>query len=99
MAALTTDRLLLRRPEVVDAADMLVFRGILEVQRFNSTPHTSGAQTVELILEIRRAYEERTSAVWAVTMPATGRVIGLCGFDAWNRHPSGIGGLHLARDL
>ena len=96
---LTTDRLLLRQPEADDAADVLVFRGDPEVQRFNSEPHSSEAQSIELIEEIRREYEERTGVCWAVTLVATGRVVGLFGISAWDRyHRRAEVGYDLARD-
>jgi [ribosomal protein S5]-alanine N-acetyltransferase len=96
---LTTDRLLLRQPNAEDAADVLVFRGDPEVQRFNSEPHTNRAQSVELIEELRREYEEGTGVVWAVAVVATGRVVGFFGFSAWDRyHRRAEVGYDLARD-
>lgn len=48
---LKTERLLLRRPETADAADVLAFRGDVYVQRFNSKPITSVGEAEQQILE------------------------------------------------
>jgi ribosomal-protein-alanine N-acetyltransferase len=96
---LCTDRLTLRQPEACDAADVLVFRGDPEVQRYNSEPHTTTEQSVELINEIRREHAEGVGMGWAATLTESGRVIGLVGFGSWDRfHRRAEVGYDLARD-
>ncbi|HEU5483495.1 MAG TPA: GNAT family N-acetyltransferase [Microlunatus sp.] len=97
---LRTDRLTLRQPELTDAEDVLVFRGDPEVQRFNSEPHTSVAESVDLIREIRREHTEGTGMGWVATLTTSGRAIGLVGFSGWDRfHRRAEVGYDLARDL
>ena len=50
---LVTDRIVLRELRKEDAADLLVFRGDAEEQRFNSEPLETLEQSVALIEEVR----------------------------------------------
>jgi ribosomal-protein-alanine N-acetyltransferase len=79
-----TERLVLREPTVADAADVLVFRGDPEVQRFNDQPLASldeSAAFVEYLLAESAAGLRRH---WALDLG--GSVIGLMGLHSWQRH-------------
>ncbi|WP_433607621.1 GNAT family N-acetyltransferase [Dactylosporangium sp. CA-139114] len=76
-----TARLVLREPAVTDAADVHVFRGDPEVQRFNDDPMRTLAETeafVEYLLAESAADLRRH---WALELG--GRVIGLMGLHSW----------------
>ena len=57
---LITDRIVLRQLRKEDAADLLVFRGDAEEQRFNSEPLQTLEQSVALIDEVRGDYAAQT---------------------------------------
>lgn len=97
---LVTDRLILREPQQADAADVLVFRSDPEAQRFNSEPLRSLDQSAELIEELLNAYAAQSAVPWAVTLRGSGRVVGLFGYNSWNRyHRRAEIGYDLARDV
>ena len=56
---LITDRIVLRELRQEDAADLLVFRGDAEEQRFNSEPLQTLEQSLALIEEVRGDYVPR----------------------------------------
>ena len=96
---LVTDRIILRDLRHEDAADLLVFRGDAEAQRFNSEPLETLEQTVALIDEVRAGYADQTAVPWALTLKSSGRVIGLFGYHNWDRyHRRADIGYDLARD-
>jgi len=96
--ALATARLTLRRLRASDAADVLVFRGDWEVQKFNG-PVFQDAQGVQtLIEELRDEYGARAGITWAVTLKDSDTVVGLFGLHHWNkRHRRAEAGYDLAR--
>jgi ribosomal-protein-alanine N-acetyltransferase len=97
---LTTARLVLRdlRPE--DAPDVFRFRSDAEEQYFNSEPLRAPAEALALIEELRADYAARRGIQWAVTLAGEGRVVGLMGFNAWERgHRRADLGYDLARPL
>ena len=97
---LTTDRMVLRELRNEDAADLLIFRGDVEAQRFNSEPLQTLEQSVALMDEVRGDYAAETGVPWAVTLKASGRVVGLFGYQNWARyHRRAEIGYDLARDL
>ena len=75
---LTTERVILRELQSSDAADVLVFRSDAEAQRFNSEPLLTLEQSTGLIDELLDAYAAQCAVPWAVTLRASGRVVGLC---------------------
>lgn len=85
---LRTARLVLRELVPSDAADLFVFAGDPEVQRFNAEPLASVEATRNYIIERRRRYLEQQAIVWGMADATTNRVIGSCGFGTyseWNR--------------
>src|SRR3954468_2320957 len=80
---LVTPRLTLRAPAVADAAQILVFRGDPEVQRFNDEPFRTVAECeafVEFLLAETAANLRRH---WAIEVD--GAVVGLIGLHSWQR--------------
>ena len=97
---LITDRIVLRELRKEDAADLLVFRGDAEEQRFNSEPLQTLEQSVALIDEVRGDYAAQTGLPWALTLKSSGRVVGLFGYHHWDHyHRRADIGYDLARDL
>jgi RimJ/RimL family protein N-acetyltransferase len=91
---LITDRIILRELRNGDAADLLVFRGDSEAQRFNSEPLQTLDQSVALIdegpLRLRRPDSRAVgvnpqvvwSGRWAVRVPQLESVRRILGVDA-----------------
>lgn len=77
---LQTERLILREPMLADADDVFHFRSDPEVQRYNSAPHATRADSLALI-ETLRAGDD---VVWASCLAQGGRVIGLVGFAGFD---------------
>ena len=97
---LITDRIILRELRKEDAADLLVFRGDAEEQRFNSEPLQTLEQSVALIEEVRGDYAAQRGLPWAVTLKSSGRVVGLFGYHHWDHHHRRTDiGYDLAREL
>jgi [ribosomal protein S5]-alanine N-acetyltransferase len=97
---LVTDRVMLRQLRSDDAADVLVFRSDPEAQRFNSEPLRTLEQSAALIDELLGAYANQSAVPWALTLRESGRVVGLCGYNCWNRyHRRAEIGYDLARDV
>ena len=97
---LITDRIILRELRNEDAADLLVFRGDPEEQRFNSEPLKTLEQSVALIEEVRGEYAAETAVPWALTLKSSGLVVGLFGYRNWDRfHRRADIGYDLARHL
>ena len=83
---LITDRIVLRELRQGDAADLLVFRGDAEEQRFNSEPLQTLEQSLALIEEVRGDYAAQTGLPWALTLKSSGRVVGLFGYHHWDHY-------------
>ena len=97
---LTTERVVLRELQRSDAEDVLVFRRDAEAQRFNSEPLLTLEQSTGLIDELLDAYAAQSAVPWAVTLRASGRVVGLFGYNSWDRHHRRAEiGYDLARDV
>ncbi|QGN32830.1 GNAT family N-acetyltransferase [Microlunatus sp. Gsoil 973] len=95
---LTNRRVVLREWKPEDAPELFVWRSDPEVQRFNSAPMREVAEAVDLIKELRAAYEAHLAIHWAVTL-GDHRAIGLFGFNAWERfHRRAEIGYDLRRD-
>lgn len=95
---LKTERLLLRRPETADAADVLAFRGDVYVQRFNSKPITSVGEAEQQILEAQAEYARHEGITWAVTLAGEDKVLGHFALHSWSRnHRRAEAGYDMAR--
>ncbi|WP_432842652.1 GNAT family N-acetyltransferase [Dactylosporangium sp. CA-092794] len=78
---ISTDRLVLREPTVADAADVLVFRGDAEVQRYNDDPLQSLAECEAFVEYLAAETAAGLRRHWALELD--GRVIGLMGLHSW----------------
>jgi ribosomal-protein-alanine N-acetyltransferase len=61
------------------------FRSDAEEQYFNSVPLREVAEALALIEELRADYAARRAIRWAVTLAGEGPVVGLMGFNTWER--------------
>lgn len=75
--ALTTERLVLRELLPSDAADVLVFRGDPEVQKYDDPPIQTVQQAADFIEEMRQACASQEQQSWAITRNGSDTVIGL----------------------
>lgn len=95
---LATARLTLRRLRRSDAADVLVFRGDWEVQKYNGPVFQDLEAVHSLIEELHAEYSARTGVTWAVTLKDSDTVLGLFGLHHWSkRHRRAEVGYDLAR--
>lgn len=83
---LTTERLTLRQIQSTDAADMLVFSGDPEVQKYNGPVYKSVAEVQELIDWYHGEYARQEGISWAVTLTNANKVIGMFGLHHWSKH-------------
>ena len=74
---LTTGRLILRELLPSDAADVLVFRGDPEVQKYDDPPIHTLQEAADFIEEMRQACAKQDQQIWAVTLKGSDTVIGL----------------------
>ena len=65
---LTTERLTLREVHLSDMADILVFRGDFEVQKYNGPVMHDAEEIQALIEEVRAEYAAEKGITWAVTL-------------------------------
>ncbi|GAA4257591.1 GNAT family N-acetyltransferase [Dactylosporangium darangshiense] len=91
-----TERLVLREPTVADAADVLLFRGDAEVQRYNDEPLRTVEES-EAFIEHLLAETADLRRHWALELHS--RVIGLMGLHSWQRwHRRAELGYDIARE-
>jgi [ribosomal protein S5]-alanine N-acetyltransferase len=74
---LTTNRLVLRELLLGDAADVLVFRGDPEVQKYDDPPIHTLQEAQDFIEEMHQASSNQDQQTWAVTLKGNNMVIGL----------------------
>lgn len=83
---LTTERLTLRQLQQSDAADVLVFRGDWEVQKYNGRVFQNVKEVQTLIEELHDEFRALTGVSWAVTLTDDGAVLGLFGLHHWSKY-------------
>jgi ribosomal-protein-alanine N-acetyltransferase len=83
---LTTERLVLRELLSTDAADVLIFRGDPEVQKYDDPPIHTLQEAIDFIEEMRQACAAQQQQIWAVTVQGNDTVIGLVSLQYWNHH-------------
>jgi ribosomal-protein-alanine N-acetyltransferase len=83
---LTTERLVLRELFPADAADVLIFRGDPEVQKYDDPPIHTLQEAADFIEEMRHACAAEQQQTWAVTLKGSDTVIGLVSLQYWNHH-------------
>ena len=95
---LTTERLVLRDLTDADAADVYVFWGDPEVQKYNAEPLRDVSQAHTFIAEMLAEYATRKQVMWAITKRDGGAVLGGVDLHDWNRtHHRAEVGYSLAR--
>ena len=83
---LHTPRLLLRELTPNDEQSVYAFRSDYEVTRLNiGAAYTSPLQAQLLIEGIRQEFEQQVAIRWGITRHDSAEVIGMCGFNYWNR--------------
>jgi ribosomal-protein-alanine N-acetyltransferase len=83
---LTTTRLVLRAFVPADAPDLFAFRSDAIEQKFNDAPLTDVSQVHTLIEWMNIGFAAQQQIQWAITLRAVNRVIGLFGFNSWDRY-------------
>lgn len=96
---LETERLSLREIVPADADDVFAFRSDPIAQKHNDPPHQNIAETRDMITWIADEYRQKLSLRWGVCLKEDERVIGLIGYNYWDRanRRSGLG-YDLARE-
>ncbi|MGI5239227.1 GNAT family N-acetyltransferase [Dactylosporangium sp. CA-139066] len=74
---------MLREPTVADAADVLVFRGDPDVQRYNDDPLRTVAEAEAFVEYLVAESAADLRRHWALELDGT--VIGLMGLHSWHR--------------
>jgi len=82
---LTTERLLLRKMKVSDAADMFEYSRLRNVTKYLTwNPHPNINYTEEYLRYISTRYATGDFYDWAVTLKENGKMIGTCGFTRFD---------------
>lgn len=96
---LCTPRLTLRAFKAADAPDLFAFRNDAYAQRFNDPPMTEPFEADALIQWMLDGFAAHQMIQWAVARREDDRVIGLFGFNYWDRGHNRAGiGYNLARE-
>jgi [ribosomal protein S5]-alanine N-acetyltransferase len=95
-----TDRLLLRKVNTDDAADMLVYLSDEKVvQHMGLVPFETTEEALDEINWYNSIYEEGTGIRWGITLKDEGKVIGSCGFlNRAPKHHRAEVGFELSKD-
>ena len=83
---LITERLVLRELRLADAADLLVFRGDWEVQKYNGPVLQTIEEAQSDIRAAHTEYNKHEGISWAVTFKGTDTVLGSFAFHHWSHH-------------
>jgi len=84
---LETERLRLREITPGDAPAIFAIRGDYAVTRLNIGPaYRFMSEAERLIAAIAEAYRNQTELRWGITCKPDDTVIGMCGFNYWDRH-------------
>jgi ribosomal-protein-alanine N-acetyltransferase len=83
---LETERLILRRPEISDASDVLVFRGDPIVQRFDDPIIHTVQEAQAFINELLEEFRTQSGISWVMELKETRIVIGAFGLHHWNQY-------------
>lgn len=95
---LITERLVLRNLRLADAADLLVFRGDWEVQKYNGPVLQTVEEAQRDIKAAHAEYDNQEGINWAVTFKDADKVLGSFAFHYWSqRHRRAEVGYDLAR--
>jgi ribosomal-protein-alanine N-acetyltransferase len=94
LPTLETERLLLRRLTLDDAADVFAYaRDPLVAQYTSWEPHRSLQDSLDFLRGAVAAYERQEAYPWGMVHKADGVLIGTCGYLEWSRphHKAEIG--------
>ena len=83
---LETKRLKLRKPDISDAGDVLVFRGDIIVQKYDDPIIHTIQEAVTFINELLDEYRTQEGISWAVELKDRKIVIGCFGLHHWNQY-------------
>lgn len=89
-----TDRLRLREITLADDDAIFAIRGDYEVTRYNiGAPYTDLERARQLIRDMTHQYAEKQDLRWGITLKPDEPVIGMIGFNYWNRtdHRGSVG--------
>jgi [ribosomal protein S5]-alanine N-acetyltransferase len=82
---LKTDRLLLRKLSIADAADMFEYASDSEVTKYTSwATHQAIADSQEFLESVIAKYETGQPMDWGIEHKRDRKLIGTCGFASWN---------------
>lgn len=85
MPSLETERTILRKISVDDAADMFEYCSDDEVSKYTTWySHQSIEGTRAFIRMIIDSYDQQQLAPWGIEERATGKLIGTCGYVSWD---------------
>ena len=86
---LYTPRLMMRKMEISDAADMFEYAKSQELTKYLLwSPHPNEEYTRTYLKYVQKLYKKREFFDWSVVLRSSGKMIGTCGFseiDAENR--------------
>jgi ribosomal-protein-alanine N-acetyltransferase len=83
---LESERLILRQLVPADADAIMAIKGDVAVTRYNGgEPYTDRQQALDLIERVRTGYTSRKWLRWGLTLRPDDAVIGMIGFNHWNR--------------
>ena len=86
LPVLETDRLLLRKASLDDAADIFEYASDHEVPRFMPwEPHQSIQTTYEYLEHVLDGYRQHSPGPWALVHKRDAKMIGTCSFGSWER--------------
>ncbi len=81
-----TERLILREIIPADTDSIFTIRGDYEVTKYNSgAAYTEREQAENLIAGMQEEYQMESSVRWGITLKEVDCVIGMVGFNYWNR--------------
>jgi RimJ/RimL family protein N-acetyltransferase len=83
---LTTERLILRELSAADAADVFVFWGDPEVQKYNAPVARDVEDAAAFIADERAKYAAKQEVMWGITMRESTTVIGGVDLHDWKRY-------------
>ena len=81
-----TDRLLLRKITLDDAADIFEYASDPEVSTYMSwEPHQSIQETYDYLERVMQRYQEHNPGPWAIVHKRDAKMIGTCSYGSWAR--------------
>ena len=83
---LETQRLRLRKPEISDASDVLVFRGDPVVQKYDDPVIHTVQEAEAFINELLDEFRTRSGISWVMELKEKRIVIGAFGLHHWNQY-------------